>query len=232
GLNSQGIELFAQHLKMLYPFAIPLGVNIAKNKTTPQEKALDDYCLLAKNLESCSDYLSINLSSPNTPGLRDLANKSFVQELFIALRTFYSKPLYLKISPDLEIDSILELVEVAINNGANGIIATNTTEDYTFLKNPYSTGGVSGRALTAKSRDILRQIAKVYFKKTTLVSVGGIFDAKEAYERITLGANLIQVYSGLIFEGPKVTWNINHALKELLKSDGLESISQAVGVKL
>ncbi|WP_104721264.1 quinone-dependent dihydroorotate dehydrogenase [Helicobacter mesocricetorum] len=232
GFNNDGVQSIASRIGGMYPFCVPLGINIGKNKATPQEKAIEDYCALARSFQITSDYLSINVSSPNTPDLRDLQNKDFLKELFLALREIYSKPLYLKISPDLEIDSILELIEVALSSGANGIIATNTTTDYSLVKTPQNLGGLSGKVLSQKSREILKEIGKVYAKKTTIISVGGIFDAKEAYERIALGANLIQVYSGLIFEGPLLVWKINQGLKELLNNDGLDNISQLVGANL
>ncbi|MDE5602996.1 MAG: quinone-dependent dihydroorotate dehydrogenase [Helicobacter sp.] len=230
GFNNDGAQSVASRVREIYPFCIPLGINIGKNKVTPQEKAIEDYCSLARDFQS--DYLSINVSSPNTPNLRDLQNQDFLKELFLALREIYSKPIYLKLSPDLGLDDILNLIEVSIKSGASGIIATNTTTDYSLVKNPQSIGGLSGKALSQKSCEILKEIGKIYAKKTTIISVGGIFDAKEAYKRIALGANLIQIYTGLIFEGPFLAWKINQDLKELLNSDGLDNISQLVGTGL
>ncbi|AWI34557.1 quinone-dependent dihydroorotate dehydrogenase [Helicobacter apodemus] len=232
GFNNDGTQSIASRIAEVYPFCIPLGINIGKNKVTPQEKAIEDYCALATNFQSISDYLSINISSPNTPNLRDLQNQDFLKALFLALREIYSKPIYLKISPDLGLDDILGLIEVSIKSGASGVIATNTTTDYSLVKNPQNLGGLSGKVLSSKSAEILKEIGKVYAKKTTIISVGGIFDAKEAYKRIALGANLVQVYTGLIFEGPLLAWRINQDLKELLNSEGLDNISQLVGVDL
>ncbi|RAX52590.1 quinone-dependent dihydroorotate dehydrogenase [Helicobacter sp. 11-8110] len=232
GFNNEGAEMVATRLDKLYPFAIPLGMNIGKNKITPQEKALDDYLLLAKRFVNCTDYLSVNISSPNTPNLRDLQNETFIKELFLKLCEIYSKPIYLKIAPDLEIDSILKLTEVAIQNGAKGIIATNTTLDYSLVSNPKEKGGLSGRVLTQKSKEILKQIAKVYAKKITLISVGGISSAQEAFERIAFGANLVQIYSALIFEGPMLVKKINEELTQILESKGFLNIQDAVGINL
>lgn len=235
GFNNEGISAVNTRLNQLFPFAIPLGVNIGKNKNTPQEEALRDYVNLARNLTQTSDYLSVNISSPNTPNLRDLQNEAFVKELFRALCEVYPKPIYLKIAPDLEMDSALSLVEVALEGGAKGIIATNTTLDYSLVAQPQNKGGISGKVLAPKSREMLKQIALLLRSKNqsaTLFSVGGIADAKEAYTRIRLGANCVQVFSALIFEGPSLVRTINLGLKDFLERDGFNHISEAVGVDL
>lgn len=232
GFNNDGLSTILSRVKSNYPFAIPLGVNIGKNKDTTQENALKDYMELALAFTDYSDYLSVNISSPNTPNLRDLQNEGFIQELCISLREVYSKPIYIKFSPDLDIDSMLKLIEVVINNKANGIIVTNTTLDYSVVKSPKKTGGISGKALANKSLQVLKEVSKVYANKTTIISSGGINDAKSAYERICYGANLISIYSALIFEGPMLVHDINSGLLELLQSDGFSNITQAVGVKL
>ncbi|WP_034290478.1 dihydroorotate dehydrogenase (quinone) [Helicobacter sp. MIT 11-5569] len=235
GFNNDGANAVSARLDKCYPFVLPLGVNIGKNKATAQEDAIKDYITLAKVFSANTDYLSVNISSPNTPNLRDLQNETFVKELFSALCEVYKKPIYLKIAPDLEIDSALSLVESAINSGAKGIIATNTTLDYSLVANPKEKGGISGKVLAPKSREMLKQIAttlKTKQQKTTLISVGGIADAQEAYARIRLGANLIQVFSGIIFEGPSLLRRINSGLKNYLERDGFNHISEAVGVDL
>lgn len=232
GFNNDGLNVVLNRIKPNYPFAIPLGINIGKNKDTTQENAIKDYIELALAFTNYSDYLSVNISSPNTPNLRDLQNEGFIQELCIALREVYSKPIYIKLSPDLSIDSMLKLIEVAISNKISGIIITNTTLDYSVVKNPQEIGGISGKALSNKSLQILKEVSKVYAKKTTIISSGGIYDARSAYERICYGANLISIYSALIFEGPMIVRDINMGLLELLKSDGFSNITQAVGAKL
>lgn len=214
---------------------IPLGINIGKNKETPQEEAIKDYLSLARHFAQTSDYLSVNLSSPNTPNLRDLQNEVFIKEVFTEICKVYTKPIYLKIAPDLEIDSALNLIEIAIHSGAKGIIATNTTLDYSLVSHPKDRGGISGKVLAPKSREMLKQIAlflKEKNQKATLINVGGIADAQEAYTRIRLGANLVQVFSGLIFEGPSLVRQINLGLKDYLERDGFNHISEAVGVDL
>ncbi|MCI5969282.1 dihydroorotate dehydrogenase (quinone) [Helicobacter sp.] len=235
GFNNDGANAVSMRLDECYPFVLPLGVNIGKNKSTSQEDAIKDYTALARIFKTNTDYLSINISSPNTPNLRNLQNATFIKELFGALREIYKKSIYLKISPDLRVDDALSLVECAIDNGAKGIIATNTTLDYSLVTNSKEKGGISGRVLAPKSREMLEQIAKslkTKKRKTTLISVGGIANAQEAYERIRLGANLVQVFSAMVFEGPSLVKNINMGLKEFLERDGFNHISEAVGVDL
>lgn len=235
GFNNDGANAVSMRLDKCYPFVLPLGVNIGKNKLTSQENAIKDYTALARIFEKNTDYLSVNISSPNTPNLRDLQNETFVKELFLALCEIYKKPIYLKLSPDLSIESALSLVECAIDNGAKGIIATNTTLDYSLVVNSKEKGGISGKVLAPKAREMLKQIAltlKASKCKTTLISVGGITNAQEAYTRIRLGANLVQVFSAMIFEGPSLVKNINKGLKEYLERDGFNHISEAIGVDL
>ena len=235
GFNNDGANVVSMRLDKNYPFVLPLGVNIGKNKSTSQEDAIKDYVALARIFADNTNYLSVNISSPNTPNLRDLQNKAFVQELFSALCEIYKKPIYLKISPDLSVDDALSLVECALDFGAKGIIATNTSLDYSLVASPQEKGGISGRVLAPKSREMLKQIAlslKAKKREATLISVGGIIDAQEAYTRIRLGANLVQIFTAMIFEGPSLISKINRNLKEYLERDGFNHISEAVGVDL
>ncbi|WP_299545856.1 quinone-dependent dihydroorotate dehydrogenase [uncultured Helicobacter sp.] len=235
GFNNDGANAVSMRLDKSYPFVLPLGINIGKNKLTSEENAIKDYTDLAKIFAENTDYLSVNISSPNTPNLRDLQNEAFIKELFNALCAIYKKPIYLKIAPDLNLESAVSLVECAIDSGAKGIIATNTTLDYSLVANPKEKGGISGKVLAPKSREMLQQIAKTLKakkRKTTLISVGGIANAKEAYERIRIGANLVQIFSAMIFEGPSIVNQINKNLKEYLQRDGFNHISEAVGVDL
>lgn len=127
---------------------------------------------------------------------------------------------------------MLEVCEMAISKGADGIIATNTTIDYSVLSFPKPVGGISGNALRAKSRAVFEELSKAFFKKTTLISVGGIDDAQEAYRRIKMGASLVQVYSGFVFKGPSLCKSINSEIQEYLLQDGFMSIKDAIGVDL
>ncbi|CAM2822385.1 quinone-dependent dihydroorotate dehydrogenase [Helicobacter burdigaliensis] len=232
GFNNEGSLAISKRIQKLYPFSIPLGINIGKNKTTPDEKALEDYIKLAKDFATLSDYLSINISSPNTPNLRALQNKSFIKELLLELCKVYKKPIYLKLAPDLAMQDILELSNEAISKGAKGIIATNTTLDYSLVPNPKEMGGLSGAVLKAKSLEITKELGKILKKKATLISVGGIASAKDAYERILYGASLVQIYTAFIYEGPFVVKKMQQDLLSLLQQDGFNNISLAVGAKL
>ncbi len=230
GFNNDGLFRISHRLKKTYPFSTPLGVNIGKNKTTPDEKAINDYTTLIKALHEYSDYMVINISSPNTPGLRDLQNEEFITELFQRAKELTDKPILLKIAPDMSSDDAISLCTHAVNSGADGIIATNTTIDYTLVSEPEDIGGLSGEVLREKSFELFNAIAKELYGKTILISVGGINSAEEAYRRIKAGASLVQIYSSLIFKGPEVVEDINTGLIELLKSDGFSSITEAIGV--
>jgi len=232
GFNNQGAYEVVKNLKKVYPFDIPVGANVGKNKTTPQEHTLSDYKVLINKFKDISDYLVINISSPNTPNLRDLQNEKFISELFIMAKELTNKPILLKIAPDMEAKVAIDLCTSAINNGAAGIIATNTTIDYSLVSNPKEIGGISGAVLADKSYELFKEIARELYGKTILISVGGISDAKEAYRRLKAGASLVQSLSGLIFEGPSMVKNINEGILELMKEDGYNNISEVIGADL
>ncbi|QEZ89463.1 quinone-dependent dihydroorotate dehydrogenase [Aliarcobacter cibarius] len=232
GFNNLGAHAVLKNLKKVYPFPLPLGVNIGKNKYTPEAYALSDYKTLIKKFESYGDYIVINISSPNTPNLRDLQNEKFINELFSMAKELTSKPILLKIAPDMETQTAIELCKTAVNAGAAGIIATNTTIDYSLIPNCKDFGGLSGAVLSEKSSLLFKEIAKELYGKTILISVGGISTGKQAYERIKNGASLVQVYSSLVFEGPSMVRKINEEILELLKKDGYENITEAIGANL
>lgn len=229
GFNNEGLLKVQKRLKKLYPFTTPIGVNIGKNKVTPESEAINDYTTLIKALHSLGDYLVINISSPNTPGLRDLQNEEFITRLFEEAKAITDKPILLKIAPDMSKEDAVALTKMAVEKGADGIIATNTTIDYSLVKEPKDIGGLSGAVLKEKSFEIFDAIAAELYGKTTLISVGGIDSAEEAYRRIKAGASLVQIYSGLIFHGPDMIMNINKGLIELLKADGYSNITEAIG---
>jgi dihydroorotate dehydrogenase len=229
GFNNEGLLKAQQRLKKLYPYTTPIGINIGKNKVTPEIEAISDYTTLIKSLHELGDYLVINISSPNTPGLRDLQNEEFISTLFAEAKAITDKPILLKIAPDMAKEDAVALTKLAVEKGADGIIATNTTIDYSLVKEPKDIGGLSGAVLTEKSFEIFDAIAAELFGKTTLISVGGIHTAQEAYRRIKAGASLIQIYSGLVFGGPDLIRDINLGLIELLKADGYTNITQAIG---
>jgi len=232
GFNNDGAEIIKERIKRIYPTPFPLGVNIGKNKTTPLKEALRDYEILIKMFKDISDYLVVNISSPNTPNLRDLQNKTFIQELFSLAKELTSTPILLKIAPDMSEKEAVELSIQAIQAKADGIIATNTSIDYSLLLHPKDLGGISGKVIKEKSFKIFQAIARELFGKTTLISVGGIDSAQEAFRRIKAGASLIQIYTAFIFKGPALIRDINLGLLQLLQKEGFENLSQAVGSDL
>ena len=229
GFNNEGAYKVVQKLKQRFPFSTPIGVNIGKNKVTPEKEAINDYTHLIKTFDGLGDYFVINISSPNTPGLRDLQNEEFITKLFSEAKALTDMPILLKIAPDMEIDDAVALTKMAVEKGADGIIATNTTIDYSLVKRPFDIGGISGAVLKKKSFKIFEAIAKELYGKTILISVGGIDSAEEAYKRIKAGANLVQILSGLVFHGPDMIMNINKRLIELLEADGYKNITEAIG---
>lgn len=230
GFNNDGFEKVKERFQSSAPFDVPVGINIGKNKDTPQGMALDDYEILLKELGAFADYITINISSPNTPGLRDLQNKDFIKSVFALSKAFAKdKPVLLKIAPDLRRNQAIDLATYAVECGAEGIIATNTTVDYSLLDGCKDYGGLSGAVLKEKSFKIFEAVAKELYGKTTLISVGGIDGAEEAYKRIKAGATLLQLYSLLVFRGPKLLREINKGLTKLIEEDGFSNITQAIG---
>ena len=229
GFNNQGSFKVASRLKKIYPYSIPIGINVGKNKIIAPKDSLKNYENVLLDCLEVGDYFVFNLSSPNTPNLRDLQNAKFVQELFLMARSHTQKPLFIKISPDMNKAEMLKVVEASIKYGSNGVIATNTTTDYSVLNGAKQSGGVSGSALKQKSKEVLKILSEAFFGQTTFISVGGIDNAEEAYERIKLGASLVQVFSGLVFQGPKLCREINEGLLQLLRADGFNVLSEAIG---
>jgi len=229
GFNNDGMAKVERRLKERFPFSTPIGVNIGKNKTTDEKDAISDYTTLIKEFKDLCDYLIINISSPNTPGLRDLQNEKFITSLFTEAKKLTDKPIMLKIAPDMTPEQAVELSKMAVKAGAAGIIATNTSIDYSLVSNPKDIGGISGAVIKEKSFVIFEAVAKELFGKCILISVGGIDSAEEAYKRIKAGASLVQVYSALVFHGPTLIRDINLGLIELLNADGYSNITEAIG---
>lgn len=229
GFNNKGSYEVIQNLSKVYPYSIPIGASIGKNKTTSEEDTLEDYKRLIEGFKDICDYLVVNISSPNTPNLRDLQNEEFIKSVFGLAKKITDTPILLKIAPDMENETAITLCQTAVDCGADGIVATNTTQDYTLLPNPQDFGGISGKVMSDKAFDIFKAIGKELYDKTTLISVGGISDAKDAYRRIKAGATLVQIYSAFIFQGPSMCKNINEELIKLLQEDGYSNISEAIG---
>ena len=229
GFNNHGSYEVIENLEKVYPYSIPIGASIGKNKNTPENEALNDYETLIKGFKDICDYLVVNISSPNTPNLRDLQNEEFIKAVFSMAKSITNTPILLKIAPDMQHETAIALCKTAIEAGADGIIATNTTNDYSLIPNPQDFGGLSGKVLSEKSYELFKAIGRELHDKTTLISVGGISDAADAYRRIKAGASLIQIYSAYIFQGPAMCKNINEELIKLLKADGYKNIKEAVG---
>jgi len=229
GFNNKGKEFMLRQLNKLYFFDYPLGINIGKNKLTSEEDALKDYETLFRAFKDYGDYIVINISSPNTPGLRDLQNEAFINDIFALAKEVTSQPVLLKIAPDMTAEDAIALCKTAVDAGAAGIIATNTTIDYSLTEHAKDFGGISGALLTDKSYELFKAIGKELYGKTLLISVGGIDSAEEAYRRIKAGASLVQVYSMLIYKGPALIKEINEGLVKLLQADGYRHISEAIG---
>ncbi len=231
GFNNRGSLYMERRLKSrYYPYVTPIGVNIGKNKTTPESDALIDYEHGIRVFRDLCDYLVINISSPNTPGLRDLQNEEFISALFDMAKKLTRKPILLKIAPDMQKEQAVALCTKAVEAGADGIVATNTSIDYSLVKAPEEVGGISGKVIRQKSFELFDAVASELFGKTVLISVGGIDSGYEAYRRIRAGASLVQVFTGLIYKGPELAGTINRTLIKLLKKDGFSHISEAVGV--
>ena len=232
GFNNEGADIIEHRVRKIYPFVIPIAANIGKNKATPNEDALSDYEVLARKFDGLCDFFIINVSSPNTPNLRALQENSFVSKLIGAMKKITNRPLVLKLAPDMSADQAIALCECAVQSGASGIIINNTSVDYSLSPNARDFGGLSGRLITKKSRELFAQVARELFGRTILISCGGIDSAQEAYERIKSGASLVQIFTAFIFKGPFVAKSINEGLAELLRADGFTNISEAVGVNL
>jgi len=232
GFNNQGSWHMIQQLKKHRFFDYPVGINIGKNKATPETEALRDYETLFRAFKDHGTYIVINISSPNTPGLRDLQNETFIREVFRIGQSITKRPILLKIAPDMEPDTAVALCRTAVEAGAAGIIATNTTVDYSLVADPKDIGGISGRPLREKSYELFRAVAQALYGQTLLISVGGIDTAEEAYRRIRAGASLVQIYTGLIYRGPSLAKEINEGLIRLIKADGFGHISEAIGADI
>jgi dihydroorotate dehydrogenase len=232
GFNNDGVEIIKKRLSKIYPFVLPIGANIGKNKTTPEENAIEDYKILVNELKDVVDFFVVNISSPNTPGLRELLNAEFISKLFSELKKITSKPVLIKFSPDMEDEDIINLANLSVINGADGIIVTNTTVNYDLINTPVKKGGISGKPLAKRSYEVLRIVASEVFGKVPIISVGGIDSAEEAYKRIKAGASLLQLYTAIIYKGPSVVRDINEGLIKLLKKDGFSHISEAIGIDI
>jgi dihydroorotate dehydrogenase len=249
GFNNRGAAATAAYLgnyqdkhPIKHAIAAPLGINLGKSKITPLAEAAQDYLESFRLLEDFGNYFVINVSSPNTPGLRDLQAVDRLKGILTAMQSENerNKPLLVKIAPDLADDDIHEVVNLCQALQVSGIIATNTTIARHNLKttilpttgNPLSeeAGGISGQPLKERSMEVIRLIYRATGGKLPIIGVGGIFNADDAWEKITAGASLIQIYTGLIYEGPLLVRQILEGLVQKLDKADLGNISLAVGI--
>ena len=218
GFNNDGADTVAQRLAALresgrWP-AVPVGINIGKSRTTPLEQARDDYLYSFRMLRDFADYITLNISSPNTPGLRELQEPEKLSELLHAIGKetgTASKPLVVKITPDLSGTELKAILAVCEENRVSGIIATNTTLDHSSIAPQLDqAGGLSGAPLREKSTILVHEIAAQ--SKIPVIASGGIFDAESAREKFQAGAQLIQLYTGLVYRGPQLLREIMDSL--------------------
>jgi dihydroorotate dehydrogenase len=245
GFNNCGARQLAENIKRHPPECV-LGVNIGKSRGIAIEDAIPDYLETFAAVYDVADYVAINVSSPNTPKLRELQRPEMLRNLLESLQQRNTelarqwalakpKPLLLKIAPDLTEPEIESIVEVAMGAGVAGIIATNTTvrRDDLLTSNAQVTacgeGGLSGAPLQPRSNQVVALICRLTRGALPIIGVGGVFTAKDAWQKISAGASLIQLYTGFIYEGPNVARRINEGLLEILKREGFNSLDDAVG---
>jgi dihydroorotate dehydrogenase len=222
GFNNGGVAEAVERLKNRNSDVL-IGGNIGKNKLTPNENAVDDYLFCFEYLFDYVDYFVVNVSSPNTPNLRDLQEKEPLKKLLSEVQKANRKkgnpkPILLKIAPDLTVGQLDDIVEIVLETKIDGVIATNTTIDRSLLStdvrqvDAIGAGGVSGKVLAKRSTEVIRFLAKQSNNAFPIIGVGGIFSAKDAIDKLEAGASLVQIYSGMIYEGPGLIKRINKGL--------------------
>ena len=237
GFNNPGAESAA--LKLAEgrpgPRRVPVGANIGKTKVVPVEDAIDDYRFSARLLGPLADFVVVNVSSPNTPGLRDLQAVESLRPILAAVLAVAEVPVLVKIAPDLSDADVDAVADLAVELGLAGIVATNTTISRAGLATPdteieaIGAGGLSGPPVKQRSLEVLRRLHARVGGQVTLISVGGIETVDDAWERIRAGASLLQVYTGFIYGGPVWLRQLNDGLAERIRAAGFSSLSEAVG---
>ena len=233
GFNNEGTPRVVERLKKIRPRCV-LGVNIGKNKDVPNEEAIENYLKSFDLAHEVADYIAVNVSSPNTPNLRELQKAENLEELLGALQKrnleLSVKPLLVKIAPDLSESEIEAIVDIAGRLNLAGIIATNTTIGRENLKTKTrETGGLSGKPVREKSNDVIKKIYRYADGKLPVIGVGGVFSAEDAFEKIACGASLVQAYTGFIYRGIGFARDVNSGLARLLKEKGFANLDEAVG---
>ena len=258
GFNNPGAEALAQTLAAWrkqgrWP-RHPVGINLGKSKITPLAQAAEDYASSFRALRAHADFFVVNVSSPNTPNLRQLQEKSALADILAALNEVQSpksgaqspesslmshpshRPIFVKVAPDLSFEALDEILELVAPRKIAGIVATNTTITRPTTTDPTSqriyseTGGLSGKPLRARSTEVIRHLFRQTRGRLPIIGVGGIFDAADAWEKISAGASLVQVYTGLVYEGPGISRTIVRGLQQRLAEAGWTELRQAVGM--
>ena len=240
GFNNPGAEAVATALKQWrareqWP-AHPIGINLGKSKITPLEEAAEDYAFSFRTLQGLADFFVVNVSSPNTPNLRQLQDKRALDEILKTLREVnVDVPLFIKIAPDLTWEAIDDVLELAATHSLAGIVATNTTierpnTDNAACQKTYAeTGGLSGAPLRDRSTEVIAHIHRHTEGQLPIIGVGGIFTAADAWEKIAAGASLLQVYTGLVYEGPSIAGDIVSGLKARMEKEGVRTLAEIRG---
>ena len=222
GFNNEGVDKLLENVKATSYKGV-LGINIGKNKVTPEEEAINDYLICLEKVYPYADYVTINISSPNTPGLRNLQHGTALDDLLSKLKASQAElhkkhdryvPLVVKIAPDLTADEVTVMAKSLLNANIDGVIATNTTlarDNLTDLQ-ASEAGGLSGRPLQDKSTDVIRHLSNELQGKMPIIGVGGINSAAAAKEKLAAGASLVQVYTGFIYHGPKLIKEVVNGL--------------------
>ena len=242
GFNSDGASQVATNLSHGRPTGLRVGVNIGKNKDTPNTNAVDDYLAAIDVLHPHADYFTINVSSPNTAGLRDLQHASALRTLVgdVVARVAERRPsprpvpVFVKLSPDMTDADVLDSADAALAGGASGIIATNTTLARDGLHSPSTlaaeVGGLSGTPLKARANAVCRLLFTHIGRRAPIIGVGGIASADDAYARLRAGASLVQVYTALIYQGPTLVHDILRGLSARLAREGITRLDEVIGI--
>ena len=247
GFNNEGAAAFARRVERHRPDCV-LGVSIGKSKIAPLEEATEDYLKSFELVYKVADYIAVNVSSPNTPQLRELQQSEQLTSLLKALQARnrelqerYQKkspvPLLVKLSPDLELKDLEMIVDVIERLKIDGIIATNTTVSRDNLRTDANRvaacgeGGLSGKPLKSRSTEIIAALYRLTGGRVPLIGVGGIFNAEDAWEKISAGASLVQLYTGFIYQGPNIVQQINEGLARILAREGFAKLDDAVGCR-
>ena len=239
GFPSEGMDAVAPRIERIRKagIALRIALNFGPNKDTPPERVAADYASLMRKLGALADFIVVNVSSPNTPGLRTWQSPERMREIFAAMRadnanTDRRVPILVKLAPDLERDDLFRICDTALELKLDGIVACNTTIARAAVNITSShPGGLSGAPLLKPARELIRNIYIHTGGKIPIIGVGGVASAEDAWGHIRAGASMVELYTGLIYEGPGLIARIKTGLADLLRRDGFRSISEAVGSK-